>query len=339
MKELLTKPMGGEAEVGQDQLYYAITDTGRSSLRLILESGLKDKKFLIPDYLCEVILNILKEFKVAYEFYRVNEDLSSDLKEIKDKKFDVLYVINYFGQRNALLDKVSADKIVIEDNVFSPVVEKNNRIKQWIGFNSLRKISFLADGSLLCSTLPLKPDAVFDQTPPFSVLKYKAKGMKFDYLNKGSYSEEDYVKIFKEAEGMLDRQVEIYNASKQSIFHLLDLYRRLEKENDIKKKNRAVLDKYLRGYKIKLNPEYLSYYVLSVDRRDGLRKFLTEHKVFLAVHWPRIEGIKNNLYERVISIPMDSRYQKSDMERVAKLILKFLKAAPKKTGKLALAKG
>ena len=50
--------IGGELEAKniKDNVYF--TDSGRSSLRLFIRSGYQSKKFLIPNYFCEVIENI-----------------------------------------------------------------------------------------------------------------------------------------------------------------------------------------------------------------------------------------------------------------------------------------
>ena len=61
---------------------------------------------------------------------------------------------NYFGQNNLLESIVDKERIVVEDNVFMPLFYNNNNLPLWIGFNSFRKISPLADGSIIKSTIP-----------------------------------------------------------------------------------------------------------------------------------------------------------------------------------------
>ena len=67
----------------------------------------------------------------------------------------MLYVIDYFGARQRYRELVNGDQWVVEDAVFLPVVEPPADPANWIGFNSYRKISPLADGSLVRSTAPL----------------------------------------------------------------------------------------------------------------------------------------------------------------------------------------
>ena len=54
---------GGEIELKGADSYYEHTISGRSSLRLIIESAnLQNKSFLVPEYVCDVVLLVLEEF-------------------------------------------------------------------------------------------------------------------------------------------------------------------------------------------------------------------------------------------------------------------------------------
>lgn len=317
------KLIGGEREFKNETVFSYITDSGRSSLRLILHSSLKNKKFLIPDFLCKVILDVFDEFKATYSFYKVNEDLTINLRSIKSDKFDVLYLIDYFGQRHKIVDRFADDKLIIEDCTFLPVIEKPKNIKNWIGFNSFRKISYLADGSIMKSTLRLPGGLIEKKDADFSRLKYEAKRIKYEHLFKNKYSEEKYLDLFNKAEHLLDRQKNIYFISSNSLFNLFEFYKNLEQEYLIRRKNYEALDKYLKRIGIKLVTDYHSFYVLTVERRAELRRHLFSRRIFLPIHWPKINGIENCLYNKIISIPVDSRYNKKDMIRVAHLINSF----------------
>lgn len=309
--------IGGEAEWNSEGLFSYLTDSGRSSLRLLLRSGFREKRFLIPDYFCKVIVEVLDEHDVNYAFYKVREDLSIDMANVMGKDFDVFYQINYFGQRQDLGAIRNSGKWIVEDCVFLPVIEPPPGVSNWIGFNSFRKISPLADGSILKSTCELSAECMLHEEAAFASLKYKAKQIKYDYLHKGLSSEDEYLALFGEAEALADKQRDIYSISQRSMFNLLDFYRRLEREYAIRRENYRVLDEVLNPLSIPMYAEYPALYVLSVDQRGQLREYLYTQKIFLPAHWPNTYGIKNELYSRVISIPLDSRYNQADMQRVA----------------------
>jgi hypothetical protein len=66
--------------------------------------------------------------------------------------------------------------------------------------------------------------------PPFSSKKYEAKAMKFDFINKGEFTEEEYLRLFANAENEIDAQKNIFSISNKSMGNLLDFYRVLDKE-------------------------------------------------------------------------------------------------------------
>ena len=315
--------IGGEMETKAGGIYRYITDSGRSSLRLILRSGFKNKRFLLPDFLCKAILQIFDEAVVRYSFYRVGRDLKIDPASFKGKRFDALYLINYFGQRHDIRS-FSLDRVfVIEDNAFLPIFERPKYARRWIGFNSFRKISPIADGSLIQSTMKLKGDLIEKKEAPFCKLKYKAKEIKSEYLSGKKHCESEYLDIFKKAEKLLDRQREIYTISRRSLFMLFELYKGLESECLKRKRNYTFLGMHLKGWGIRIRPEHYSFYVMAVEGRDELREYLFSKDVFLPAHWPKFNGADNPLYGTIISIPVDSRYENKDMLRIAHLIKKF----------------
>jgi len=270
-----------------------------------------------------VIVEVLDEHDVSYTFYKVREDLSFDIADVMRNDFDVFYQINYFGQRQDLGVIQNSGKWIVEDGVFLPDIEPPPGASNWIGFNSFRKISPLADGSILKSTCELSADNIRHEEAAFASLKYKAKQIKYDYLHKNLYSENVYLALFGEAEELADKQRDIYSISSCSMFNLLNFYTRLEREYAVRRENYKVLDEVLNPLSIPLDAEYPALYVLSVDQRDKLREYLYTQRIFLPAHWPNTYGIKNELYNRVISIPLDSRYNQADMQRVAGHIRAF----------------
>lgn len=321
------KVFGGEIETKSDGLFSYITDSGRSSLRLILQGVGITKKYLLPVFLCKVIIDIFKELKINYSFYDLKGDLSIDAKSIQRNNFDVLYVIDYFGNKDEKIKTVVARKhIVIEDCVFLPLIEKPDHLNNWVGFNSFRKISALADGSIIKSTIRLDEGLIMEQTSEFSYWKYKAKDMKYNYLNGNLYSEDEYITIFQKAENMIDKQNGIHTISKRSLFKLFDFYLNMEKEFQIRRANYKILDEHFQHHSIKNNTAYPSFYVLCLENRDDLRNYLFQYSIFLPVHWPSAgEILHNSQYAKLISIPVDSRYTEDNMLRVSGLINKFLK--------------
>jgi len=296
------RQIGGEPELFlKENIFY--TDSGRSSIRVFFKNI--QGKVLIPDFLCEVISETLKKENIEYDYYHINEDLSIDFNTVKN--FDILYVINYFGIKQKI-DINLDNKYLIEDNVFFYDFE-NKGFKNWFSFNSYRKVTHLADGSLIKTNLDIK----FKQENRnlFSDSKYKAKKIKYDFIFNNKWLERDYLKLFKKAESILDNQSEIFSISDKSIY-LLSLYN-VKYYQDIRKKRFEKLLNELGDFCINKNPEFYSFFVIKIDNRDKFRKMLFQKNIFFPIHWPNNE-VDNILYDKVISIPLFENYDEKDFE-------------------------
>lgn len=314
------KPIGGELPFQElnEQIYF--TDSGSSSLRLFIRSGNKNKKFLIPDFFCKVIENILIQEQVSYEFYHILEDLNIDIKSVLDKNFDVFYTINYFGQLSNIKNLKLNDKIVIEDNVFFYDFKNVNNFKFWFGFNSLRKITSLGDGSLIKTNLDIDSSQIINNQAEFVKSKYDAKNLKYEYLNNRLGSEKDYIRLFEEGENLLNTQRDIHNISSMSIFQMM-MYDKLI-EQSISKEYFDFLYNEFEPYCLNKKVNFYSYFVIKISKRDELRKYLFSKNIFLPIHWPE-SSQKNALYKKMISIPLFSTYSMDDMIYLTKSIKEF----------------
>ncbi len=322
------KPIGGEIHCWPDAGCFSyLTDSGRSSLRLILQSGFADRRFLLPDFLCGVIPKVFDELGVRYAYYRVKPDLTIDAGSVASQAYDVLYVINYFGSRQDYRGMAQDGRWIVEDSVFLPVVDPPPAAKNWIGFNSLRKISHLADGSLVKSTIPLSRNLVSAEPAPFAALKYAAKRMKAEHLETGAHSESDYLARFDEGERCVDAQTRIHAVSEASLGFLLEFYRTLSDEYRVRARNYDAAERCLGRFGVRLAPAYPCLYVLNVPRRSELREYLRTQRIYLPVHWPNATGVRNDLYDTIISVPVDSRYDEQDMARIGAGIEAFYAAA------------
>lgn len=314
------KPIGGELSIKQlyENIYF--TDSGRSSLKLLIRSGNKNKKFLIPDFLCGVIVDILEEEQINYEYYHINENLEIDTLTVNNKEFDIFYIINYFGQLNEIKNLNIHEKIVIEDNVFFLNFKNNYKFKKWFAFNSFRKISLVADGSMVKTNIKIDNFLINRKEADFVELKYEAKIEKYKFLKKQIGNEFSYLEKFDLAEKLLEKQNDIYEISNRTMYELLKYDHK--KHQKIAKEYFDIFNQHFSDNILnKKNKEY-SFVVLKIENRDELKKYLCTENIFLPVHWPG-NKLENTLYEKVISIPLFSNYSKSEILKIVKNIRKF----------------
>ncbi|PSV45697.1 hypothetical protein [Photobacterium indicum] len=319
--------IGGEQELCNKSYFSEVTNSGRASLRLIIENtDLAGKHILVPNFLCEVILDVFKEYRITYSFYEVEETLNYRMPANLDE-YDAVYFINYFGFKLPSLERSISlcSQLVIVDDVFSPYPSVLARSKAWCSFNSLRKIAPVADFSLVYINNPITKTEV-RYLDDFSDKKYQAKNLKYYYLHDEKGDEGEYLKLFSSAETLLDENVGIFSPSSRSLIEAIEFYSEIESERLVRQKNYE-LAKSLLPVDITLDmvSDFYSYLPIIIDSRNEVRRKLMDSNIFLAIHWPSTYGVENKLSQRILSLPLDSRYSSEDIEQLCLQIKQALK--------------
>ncbi|OOE93151.1 hypothetical protein [Salinivibrio sp. AR640] len=320
------KSIGGEQELVAP-LHYGVTNSGRSSLRWALASlELAGKMILLPDFLCEIITDVLQEHQIKTIPYAVNKDFSFSFSKEVVEASDAIYLIRYFGMNTTALCRAICDaqKPLIIDDVFGiepPVIETQ---QPWCYFNSLRKISPIADYSQLISNQPLV-SIQLGFLPEFSQAKYQAKSLKADCLLHGKGEEQAYLALFNQGELLLNATKTIFLPSAKSSVLVNEFYRQASLECELRLQNLATAKSILPVELYADAPiDFPSFLPILLPQRDKVRHGLTAHQIFLAVHWPEVEGMPNSLSDSILSLPLDSRYSSEDIAFVCHRILELM---------------
>ena len=233
---------------------------GRSALKYGLLSYKIDfkKKILIPDFICNEVTNALKEIKVPYSFYSVNDNLQPDwdqLNEINSENYSSIIMIHYFGkpQDINMFKKYSKEKnlFLIEDNAHGFGGEYN--LKEMgtfgdFGISSPRKIINSKYGGILYINKRMENKVPLKKLPIANFIAYihfiKNKHIKFLKLIKKFFLKRPLYEnpyAFKEKD--------------YRIFELDSFTKKLIKENDLNKikKTRIQIYNYWKLFSIKKN--------------------------------------------------------------------------------------
>lgn len=320
-----SKTIGGEQELFTP-LNYGVTNSGRASLRWAIASlGLTGKTVLVPDFHCEIITDVLREQGVNIATYQVNRDFSFSLSSDMLDKSDAVYLIRYFGMNtNAFCSAIhNSQKTLIIDDVFGVEPPDIKSTHPWCYFNSLRKISPVADYSQLISNCPLS-----EITPAhmkgFADTKYKAKSLKADYLSHGNGLEQEYLRLFNQGEALLKSTNDIFLPSAKSSVLANIFYSRLNEERQIRLNNLATAKEMLPPEMyVDVSIDFPSFLPVYLANREVVRLGLTASQIYLAIHWPEVRGVPNQISDSILSIPLDSRYSPKDISFVCQKILEL----------------
>lgn len=204
---------------------------------------------------------------------------------------------------------------------------------------SIRKWGAFPDGAYLASNLRVM-DQPQDEDNEFVQLETKAMSMKQAFLEKKEMNSK-YQVLFVEGRQYVDAQKRTYSISSISNYRLekLDVQRFINAHRS----NARILIEGLQGYSwfecvFKEVPEGITPFMIPILVHEGRKEFqsyLAAQKIFATVIWGCPEVIKTmigktdrKVYDEILCIPCDHRYDGTDMMR----ILNAIKLYDKKRG-------
>lgn len=353
----MNRSLGGELEINPNHVLheqvnslqivdYSFYSSGRAALKDLLKSINPLHPILLPSYLCESILQPIKELNLKYEFYKIDEEIKIDIdhlfKRLKSQKYSLILCIDYFGHidlnQYRLIRRMNKDILIIEDCThlsFIPAILKQYQYEGDYVFGSLRKILPIADGGFVYKTgksnnhnYSSLPDNVF-------LLKYAAKIMRYANLNAEVFDEDlerIYLKYFEKSESLLNAEIKIHDMSEisKALINNMDF-----KEIAMKRRrnyctlqrlfqNSEKVTSYFNVLIKALNPGDMPYMfpvtLKNLDRND-LRKKLKDNKIYTSVIWDLPRELKKRAYKEstglsrnILCFPIDQRYETNEIE-------------------------
>lgn len=228
-----------------------------------LAKQFKTRHWMLPDLICDDVLDVIFKYVNDFSYYRVKDDFSWET-QIKGPEPKVLFAITYFGKELWLKSDPPPNTIVIRDSIWMPRPFAHVESYQ-IWFNSFRKILRGAKGASV-------------------VTPYRLRGCP-----------------------------EVPN-----IYNHPDLY---WDEINIRFNNFCELDKFLpEEYRVKYIPEFPTVFPVRLKRRDEV---LSKIETPLPGMWKNKYKIANPLYKELTFIPVDSRFKRDDVLKIAEQMVQY----------------
>lgn len=287
-------------------------NSGKYCLQYIFKTK-KYKKIYLPAYICDSLLQPIKNEDLSYEFYSINECFEPIFeKPIKDDECFVY--VNYFGINDKNVKKfVSKYKNIIIDNTQAFFTLPCKSIDT---FYSARKFFGVADGAYLYtntnSPIHIERGITFD---------------RMDYLLKRiDISANEGYTLFRKNEDYL-KNCGLKRMSKltETILRSIDY----EKCRDTRNKNFLFLHKKLSKYnELDLDIDNLNGPMVYpfMKEEKNLKEKLIANKIYVPTYWKeskkRIEpgSFEDKLIDYLIPLPIDQRYKLEDMKYIVNSI-------------------
>lgn len=318
-----------------------LLSTGRGAINLVLKSiEPKVKVALLPIYICESVIIPFKVEGYEIEFYEIDEKLQPiGLEKVKWVNIGVFFHLGYYGvnTNNSLdvfFDTLKNNNVIIIEDVTHTLFSKyKNYKKNDFVIGSIRKWFGVPSGGFIASEINIEIKKI-DSDNEFSVIRKKNLLLKKQYIESQKKElKEFFLKGLNQAEDLIDQNISAkkIDSLSREIIKELDENTLIEK----RKKNFSYLVKNLMGFTdFRVVNDYLEegmvpffFPIYSKEKRNQIRDTLRSEDIYCPVHWPIPSQVKANistesllLYNSILSIPCDQRYDEVDMERIVNVI-------------------
>ncbi len=329
-------PEGPFLKWPQPAVWYMLA---RHAVAALLEMKKASKPSLwLPAYFCPEVAECCRPYCEIREYRDMPSWAAPDWKSLEPKPDDIVLAVNYFGVRHRnpwdeWRKRVSCQ--LLEDHSQDPFSAWASTSDADFAFASARKTLPIPDGAILWSPRGLKlPSQPTDGDWHGSDLKAAAMVYKTEYLLGGGSFElkQRYRQLQLIGEDLM-RQSKISAISPYSFACAADgapqawRNRRTDNARHLSNRLRGIehFDCLMSRWPGGAAPFALPVLFASQRERDECQLMLQKNRVYCPVHWVcktnNTEAL--DLSARMLSLPIDQRYEQRDMDIIAGALLEY----------------
>lgn len=292
-----------------------------NSGRCAIYKAVKDShatRVWLPVYLCNTVSDFLLKKVMSVEYYNIGHDFLPE--NIQFEQDDIVVWTTYFGVENykQITEVIGRYQNLVIDNTQSFYIPPQKNV---YNVYSCRKFFGVPDGSYLISNSFSSPDEKLPYSDSKSTARYLVDSIE-------TSTNEAYSESLENEDRITNEDVMAMSHFTERILASIDY----EKNQQVRLKNYSVYNSILGELnEIKVSkPEYAPMIYPLLVKSDSLRSELVSRRVYIPQWWKAvIEDYRSNEWERylsryVIPLPIDQRYNPSDMEYISKLITTIL---------------
>lgn len=321
---------------------YVLTSSGRGAISLLLQNIQTSKKrALLPAYSCHSMIEPFIKQGYQCHFYDINEDLSPKIAAERCRGIGIFLHLGYFGfptnsNINALVGELKQQGIIVIEDITHSLFFRGARAYEsdyYIG--SIRKWFGIPTGGLLASREHPISTGELQKDINYASLREEAMKIKREYMTRGEEElKQQFMRLFKEAEQLLNRDLAPYAMSRLSKDILSNL-----QEHQLISARRGNFEQLLKDLPdipniepmFKFLPKEvcpLFYPLLIKKGREDVRAKLQKERIYCPIHWQNFGGIDlekysnaRRVYDSILSLPCDQRYDSEDIKRIISALI------------------
>lgn len=328
---ILTKGENSLDDLLPNQRFYL---SGRTALAAIIDDInvlAPIKRAYLPSYCCESMIEPFLRKGIEVSFYSVglSDQNKFEVEYDYNHGCDVVLVMYYFGFIQEQIQEIlehEKSAIIIQDITHSMFCEGGIAETPHYWFSSVRKWSAIPGVGIAGKRNPWNTEANDNkQSSAFSQLRVQATELKQQYLDGIIKDKDEYLRLFNQAETILDEEYEGYGCDPVSfnILAHLDIDALIQRRRENAHYIYEVLSNHsnlslLFEYDIERDcPLFVP--IILPNQRDQVKIDLIESNIYTPVHWPipksvQLQSRETVLYNQELSLLCDQRYSVGDMQ-------------------------
>lgn len=341
---ILNKAESEQKVFTKDRVYYSLCREALSDIAKALKET--NRKVLIPAYTCQTVITPFEEAGWECNYYSINKNLRIDtnrlLKNVEKIQPSLLVVHPFFGmdlndEEVRLLNSIRKKGIdIVLDLTQCLFSSKHYSFPSFI-VASYRKWMPIPDGGYLINLS--KPERIKqpeNENPEFTERESAAMYLRGQYFANGEQRTKDIsIRLSKVADFIAESNISAHKMS-QIAYNLLQ-------EEDMERNQKCRFINYTYLFQNIRESEKVTkvchdlnevttaplYFTLFVENRPDLQKLLAKDSIYAPVIWPVVDDrvLINDevrfIYDHVLAIPCDQRYDEKDMQRVVDMLNKY----------------
>lgn len=337
----LSQAESAQSQFPSDRIYYSLCREALCDIANALNGT--TKKVLIPAYTCQTVITPFEECGWQCVYFPIKSDLRIDthglVKIVEETNPSLVVVHPYFGMD--LNDEEIATLVTIKETGVDIVLDLTQCLFSTKNFSfatfivaSYRKWMPIPDGGYLmnlsnCESIR-QPENEYSE---FTEREKAAMYLRGQYFDNGEQRTKAIsIKLSKAADHMAERNIAPHKMS-QVAYNLmqnenLELNQQRRFENYIYLYNNIIEND--KNTKVCKNMSAVTtaplYFTIFVKDRSALQRLLVNDAIYAPVIWPvEDERVLINdeikyIYDHVLAIPCDQRYDEKDMQRAVEII-------------------
>ena len=331
----------GQAQYTDDRLYYSLCREALGDIAHAFDGT--SKMVLIPAYTCQTVITPFEEAGCHCEYYSIRRDLRIDtnnLLDLVEKYHPSLVVVHpYFGmdlndEEMKTLTSIKEKGIAIVLDLTQCLFSTMQYLFASFVVASYRKWMPIPDGGYLKNMTDVvkicQPEAENDEFADRELAAMYLRGQYFG--NEEQRTKAISIRLIKAADHIADYNI-IPHKMSQVAYNLM-VKEDLEKNQKSRFANYTYLFNNIKESekvtKVCNNMACVTtaplYFTIFVQDRPSLQRLLSQDSIYAPVIWPveddhvLINDEVKYIYDHILAIPIDQRYDEMDMQRVVEIV-------------------